>query len=348
MQADGQIGWLRLACIGGLLVGCFTILRPFVAPLIWATVLAVSCWPGFRRLRGLLGERAGLAAWVFALAGMAVLLLPLVAAGLSAARHAPDLLAGIERVRHDGLPRLPEALTGLPVVGGRLAQFWAELSGEGTAVLSRYGSEIRLGVGWLAVRAGSFTLTLVQFALAIILAALCLARAERAQAILGAIERRIGGSESGEMMALAARTIRAVSIGVVGGAFVEGVLSAVGLAIAGVPGSALLGVATFASGILQLGPGVVFLPVAAWVWWHDGWPWALFVLAWHLALVVPVAMFGGPGLMSNDTGLPMVLVLFGVLGGMLAFGFIGIFLGPTVLAVSYTLALRWLGLGARA
>lgn len=133
-----------------------------------------------------------------------------------------------------------------------------------------------------------------------------------------------------------------MSFGVVGTSLVEGVLSAISFAIAGQRGAILLGCATFLICLLQAGPGFVFLPAAAWMWWRGEHGWAIFVLAWHLVLVLPVEVLGRPYFISRDTGLPMLLIFVGVLGGVIAFGFIGIFVGATVLAVSYRLLLRWL------
>lgn len=167
-------------------------------------------------------------------------------------------------------------------------------------------------------------------------------RADRACTLLRAFAVRIGGPAASDLLPLAEHTIRAVSFGVVGTSLVEGVLSAISFAIAGQRGAILLGCATFLICLLQAGPGFVFLPAAAWMWWRGEHGWAIFVLAWHLVLVLPVEVLGRPYFISRDTGLPMLLIFVGVLGGVIAFGFIGIFVGATVLAVSYRLLLRWL------
>jgi predicted PurR-regulated permease PerM len=332
----------HLLTVAALAVACFTIARPFLTAATWAVILATTVWPGFVWLRRALGGRRRLASAVVFVAGIVVLVLPLVLAGTSAARRAPAVMVGIEYVERNGVPGPPGAVLHLPLVGPRLYAAWASLSEQGSAVLAEYRAEINGAIRWLLRRAGSLGLTVLQFALAILVAALFLARAERATALLRLLAARIGGQEALDLLPLAEHTIRAVSLGVVGTSLVEGVVSAAGFAVAGQRGAVLLGGATFLLCLVQAGPGFVFLPAAAWMWWRGDAGWALFVLAWHAALVLPVEVFGKSYFISRGTGMPMLLIFVGVVGGLLAFGFIGVFVGATVLAVSYAMLRRWL------
>jgi predicted PurR-regulated permease PerM len=328
--------------ITALVAVCFVVTKPFLSAATWAVILAVSAWPGFVRLGPVLRDRRRLTAALFAVAGIIVLILPLVLAGMSVARRAPAVMQLIDNVGQNGLPGPPDALARVPFVGSRLHDFWAGVSEQGSEVLAQYREDITAAARWLLRRAGSFGLTVLQFALAIVIAALLLARADRAIGLLRAFAFRVGGPEALDLVPLAEHTIRAVALGVVGTSLLEGVLSAVGFAIAGERGTILLGCATFVICLLQAGPGFVFLPAAAWMWWRGETGWAVFILAWHLALVLPVEIFGRPFFISRGTGLPLLLIFIGVVGGLIAFGFIGVFVGPTVLAVSYAMLLRWL------
>ncbi len=333
--------WRTLA-VAALGAACFVIAEPFLSTVAWATILAVSAEPSFARLNLMLRSRRRLTGVIFATAGIVVLILPLVLAGMSAARRAPVVMQAIDYVEQNGVPGPPNAVARVPLVGPRLHDFWAETADQGNEVLAQYRGEINATARWLLRRAGSFGLTVLQFALAIIIAALLLVRADRATALLRAFAVRIGGLEALDLLPLAEHTIRAVSLGVVGTALAEGVLSAIGFTIAGNRYAILLGGATFVICLLQAGPGFVFLPVAGWMWWRGDTGWVLFVLAWHAALVLPIEVFGRPFFISRDTGLPLLLIFVGVLGGLLAFGFVGVFVGPTVLAVSHAMLLRWL------
>jgi predicted PurR-regulated permease PerM len=336
-----QQAW-GLLIIAVLVAACFVVAEPFLSAVAWAVILAVSAWPGFVRLSLALDSRRRLTATLFAVAGIVILILPLVLAGMSVARRAPAVMQAIDEVGQNGVPGPPDALARVPLVGPWLYDLWASVSEQGSEVLAQYRADITAAARWLLRRAGSFGLTVLQFALAIVIAALLLVRAERVVALLRAFAVRVGGPEALDLLPLAEHTIRAVSLGVVGTSLVEGVLSGIGFAIAGVGYAVLLGGATFLICLLQAGPGFVFLPAAAWIWWRGETGWALFILAWHLALVLPVEMFGKPYFISRGTGLPMLVIFVGVVGGLLAFGFIGVFVGPTVLAVSYAMLLRWL------
>lgn len=333
---------LGVLVIAALIAACFLIAEPFLTALTWAIILTVAAWPSYVQLNHLLRNRRRLAAFIFVVIGIIILVAPLVLAGMSLAHRAPALLQWLEHVERNGLPGPPDAVAGWPVVGPRLHEAWAGVSAQGSEVLAEYQAEISAAARWLLLRAGSFGLTVLQFALAIVIAGLLLVKAGRANALLRALVARIGGAEALDMLPVAEHTIRAVSFGVVGTSLAEGVLSAIGFTIAGERGAVLLGCATFLVCLLQVGPGFVFLPAAAWMWWRGAAGWAVFVLAWHLALVLPVEVLGRPFFISRDTGLPLLLIFVGVLGGVLAFGFIGIFVGATVLAVSYRLLLRWL------
>lgn len=332
----------RLPTVMGLAVACFVIAEPFLSAVTWAAILAVSAWPSFARLSTALGGRRRLTGAIFVAAGIVILILPLVVAGMSAARRAPAVMQAIEYVEQNGIPGPSEAIARLPLVGSRLYDLWSGVSQQGSEVLAQYRAEINAAVRWLLRGAGSFGLTVLQFTLAIVIAGMFLVKADGALALLRRFAVRVGGQEALDLLPLAEHTVRAVSLGVVGTALAEGALSAVGFAIAGERGAILFGCATFMICLLQIGPGLVFLPAAAWMWWRGDPGWAAFVLAWHLVLVLPVEMFGRPVLISRSTGLPMLLIFVGVLGGLLAFGFIGIFVGATVLAVSYKVLLHWL------
>lgn len=334
--------WPTLA-VAALVTACVAVAWPFLSTAAWAVILAVTAWPAFARLDRALGGRPRLAGFLFAVAGVVVLIVPLVLAGMSAARRAPAAVQAVDYVVQNGVPKPPEAVARLPLVGPRLHDAWESVSEQGDEVLTEYRSEISAAARWLLGRAGSFGLAVLQFALALVIAALLLARADRVLGLLRAFAARVGGAEALDLLPLAERTIRAVSLGVVGTALAEGALSWAGFAITGEGYAALLGGATALACLLQGGPGLVFLPAAAWLWSRGESGWAGFILAWHVALVLPVEVFGKPYFVSRGAGLPLALIFVGVVGGLLAFGFLGVFVGPTVLAVSYAALLYWLG-----
>lgn len=201
----------RVLAIAALIAACFVIAQPFLTAVTWAIILPVSAWPGFARLSLALGNRRRVAAAVFVAAG--ILILPLVLAGMSAARRAPAVMQAIEHVEQNGVPGPSDAVSRLPLVGPQLDNLWGRVSEQGSEALAQYRAEINAAARWLLLRAGSFGLTLLQFALANLIAALLLVRADRACALLRAFAVRIGGPAASDLLPLAEHTIRAVSCG---------------------------------------------------------------------------------------------------------------------------------------
>ena len=293
----------------------------------------------------MLGGRRGLAAFAVSFAFMAVFLLPMVAAVMSAADHASSVLHWIDTVEAHGLPGPPPDVVGWPLVGPHLHDAWARLSTEGGEAFARNQTEIRTAVEWLLTQGGSLGLGLLQFALAIVITGLFLSNASPAVGLARSFAENVGGAEALQLLPLAARTIRAVSFGIVGTALAEAVLATIGYALAGVPMAVLLGFVTFLSCMLQIGPLLIALPTAIWLWSTGEVGWAIFVALWNVLMVNSIDNFAKPYFVSKGTHLPISLVFAGVLGGMIAWGFVGTFLGATILAVGYTLLLSWLGKG---
>ena len=152
---------------------------------------------------------------------------------------------------------------------------------------------------------------------------------------------RIGGERARDLLKLAGSTVKGVVNGILGTALAQGVLAGIGFLIAGVPGALFLGLATFFLSVVPVGPPLLWLPAAAWLYFQGQVGWAIFMLVWGAAVISSVDNFLKPYLISQGASLPFILVLLGVLGGLVAFGFVGVFLGPTLLAVGYSLAREW-------
>ena len=219
-----------LVVIAGLVLACLKITAPFVASTLWAIILAVSVWPLFAAMTRMLGGRRGLAAFAVSFAFMAVFLLPMVAAVMSAADHASSVLHWIGTVEAHGLPGPPPDVAGWPLVGPHLHDAWARLSTEGGEAFARNQAEIRTAVEWLLTQGGSLGLGLLEFALAIVITGLFLSNASPAVRLARSFAEKVGGAEALQLLPLAARTIRAVSFGIVGTALVEAVLATIGYA----------------------------------------------------------------------------------------------------------------------
>jgi predicted PurR-regulated permease PerM len=334
---------LSVLFIGGLIAGSLWVLSPFLAAFIWATMIVVATWPLMRRVEALCGGRRAPAVMVMTLGLLAILIVPLGVAFQAIFEHAGDLVALAGRLPTLPVPAAPEWLVQVPIVGERLQEAWSRLAGEGVTDLMVHIQPFARAAGaWLAQRAGGFALVLVQFVLIVILSAVLYSGGESWAGWMRRFGQRLAGEQGERMVVLAGQAIRGVALGVVVTALVQSALGGIGLAIAGVPFAAVLTAIMFALCIAQLGPILVLLSATAWAYYSLGTGWGTFLLVWSLVVGL-MDNFLRPVLIRRGADLPLLLIFAGVIGGLVAFGIVGIFVGPVLLAVAYTLLDDWVG-----
>ena len=324
-----------------LLWGSFQITLPFAAAIVWGVMISVSIWPLHQRLSHLLHGRVKLSAILLSVTLAAVLVVPVAGLLGSLTDGVQMLLAKTESGDKVQLPPAPAFLAKLPLVGEKLQQTWTEAAGNVEGTLTKLQPSLTSAVKWLIGRMLDMGLALLQFLLAIAITAPMLIGAPRGTQMLHNLAQRLAPQRGAALVDLAARCIRSVSLGVIGTALLQGALMAIGLAVAGVPGLVLLGFVSFLLALLQIGVFPVWLLAAAWLGNSDHGGMAAFIVVWGIAAGL-VDNVTKPYFISHGTGLPLTLIFLGVLGGMIAWGFVGIFIGPTVLAVTYTLMQGWL------
>ncbi len=334
----------KLAAVFALIVligGSLLVLAPFATALVWGAILAYSSWYPYSVLSRWLGNRRGLAALVCVLIAAIIVLGPFVYAGASFSAHLDELTGLVNRYAERGFPQLPEWLSSLPYVGPQLQSSYDKIIHADSEMVANLRKLIA-PVGHALLGAGlSIGGGLGQLALSIILAFFFYTGGELAVEWLRGGMRRVAGERADHLMALAGGTIKGVVYGVLGTAFVQAVLAAIGFWIAGVPGAAILGFITFFLSVVPMGPPLIWIPAALWLYHGGETGWAIFMVVWGAVVVGMADNVIKPLLISKGTGLPLIWIMMGVLGGALAFGFLGVFLGPTVLAVAYALLRDW-------
>ena len=334
---------LSVLFIGGLIGGSLWILSPFLGAFIWATMIVVATWPMLRRVERLLGEHRAPAVAVMSLGLLAILIMPLGIALQAVLGHVDELVALVERLPATQLPAAPEWLDRIPVAGERVQAAWNQVADEGLAeAMAQAQPYIKTGAAWLAKQAGSFAVLLVQFVLIVILTAVLYAGGESWAAWTRGFARRLAGEQGDRMVVLAGQAIRSVALGVVVTALVQSILGGVGLIITGVPFAGVLTAVMFALCIAQLGPFIVLIGATIWAYTTLGTGWGTFMLVWTM-VVGTLDNFLRPVLIRRGADLPLLLIFAGVIGGLIGFGVVGIFVGPVVLAVAYTLLDDWVG-----
>jgi predicted PurR-regulated permease PerM len=331
---------LRFSGAAVVLVGIFLVLQPFLPAMVFAGVLAIATWPLFERLRRAVGGNATLAASLMLLAIVVLVIIPIALLAGAAADNIPLATATAKRWAQDGV-HAPDLLKSIPLLGERLhAQIEALLGDRAKlAALLEQAAEPAYKVTVAVVRVlgdGILQLALVAF-----IVFFYYRDGERIVAILKRATERLSGRLSGEMLMIITGTTRSVFVGIVGTAAAQAVVALIGFLIAGVPGAFLLGVGTFVLSVVPMGPVVLWGGAAAWLYAQGEAGWAIFMLAWGLLVISSIDNFLKPLLIARGSTLSLGMIFLGVFGGVLAFGFIGVILGPVLLALGVALGHAW-------
>ncbi len=329
--------------IGVLLAASLWILRPFLGPAIWATMVVVATWPLMQRLEKLLWRKRALAVTAMCLLLLLLFVVPMTMAIVTIVGNADRLVAWAQLASTYKLPDLPPAwLAQLPMVGETVVRLWRDAADLGlrdlAPRLSPYAGNL---TRWFVAEVGSVGLLLLQFLLTVVIAAVMYGSGEEAAHLVRRFAMRLGGVRGSAAVDLAEGAIRGVALGVGVTALVQALLGGVGMAMAGVPFAGLATAVMFMLCIAQLGPLPVLLAAAGWAFYSGANGWGVFLVIWGL-LVGTLDNFLRPVLIKMGADLPLLLIFSGVIGGMFAFGLVGIFVGPVVLAVAWALMESWM------
>lgn len=339
---------LAVLFIAILIAACFWILKPFLSAIIWATMIVIATWPLMTSIQARLGNRRGLAVLAMTLLLLCILIVPLTLAITAVVDKAQELVANNQAVTAFRIPPPPAWLATLPLAGARAAERWQEFASlDQRALAERLAPYAKQVIGWFLVQAGSVGMVLVHCFMTVIIAAVLYARGEVAADGVRRFVRRIAGQSGEEAALLAARAVRGVAIGIVGTALVQSLLGGIGLVIAGVPALAVLTAVIFLLCAAQIGPVPVLVPASIWLFLTGQTSLGIFMVIWTI-IVSTLDNFIRPILIRKGADLPLVLIFAGVIGGLLSFGMIGLFVGPVTLAVTYTLLKEWVVAGEKA
>jgi predicted PurR-regulated permease PerM len=332
---------LAILIIGGLIVASVWILRPFLAAIVWSTMIVVATWPVLRALQSRLWGKRWLATTIMTAALLLVFVIPFSAAIGTIVTNADIIVDWANRLSDVKLPPPPEFVEKIPLVGVKTATLWREYSDKGSEELVEIVKPYAVRVtSWFVSEVGNFGLVSIQFLLTVVISAILYMTGEDTARWMRRFGRRLAGERGDHVVRLAGQAIRGVALGVVVTAVVQSVLGGIGLAIAGVPFAAVLTAVMFMLALAQIGPLPVLLGGLAWLWWQDNTGWFVALLIWTIA-VGSLDNILRPILIKKGADLPLLLIFAGVIGGLFAFGLLGLFVGPVLLAVAYTLLDAW-------
>ena len=324
-----------------VLVGCFIILRPFLTAIVWAAILTFSTWPVYARLKEYVGGRRTLAASIMTVTIAILLVAPFVIVVGALADNSVLVVTAARRVLDQGLPDPPLWLSQLPLVGESMNEYWRSFVHDGRALVEEARKfipilrDVSLAVG------EALGVGLVQLGLSVFLAFFLFREGEAVAAQLRGVGSRLAGERAQRMFEVAGGTVISVVYGIIGTALAQGLLAGIGLALAGVPAAPLLGLAVFFLSIVPVGPPLVWVSATVWLLMNDSVGWGIFMGLWGFFVISGVDNIIKPWLISRGSRLPFATVLLGVAGGALSFGFIGVFIGPTLLAVGTRMLREW-------
>jgi predicted PurR-regulated permease PerM len=331
---------LAVAALSGLAIATYVVLRPFLGATIWASTIVVATWPLLLTLEKRFGGRRWVAVLILTTASLLLLIVPLLLAISTIVENAGLVTTWFAQLGTDGLPSLPSWVGKMPF-GDRVIDWWAQVSATGRAgILAQLQPHAQDAGEWVLARLGSVGSALVQFLLTVAITAILYFKGESAAAQMKALGARLAGPRGRDSVVLAGNAIRGVALAIVVTALVQAVLGGLGLALAGLPFVSVLTALMFLFCLAQVGPLVVLLPAVGWMYFNGSGVAATVLLVWSLVVGLSDNVLR-PLLMKRGANLPMLLTFVGVMGGLIAMGMLGIFVGPVVLAVTYTLLESW-------
>ncbi|HEY6599455.1 MAG TPA: AI-2E family transporter [Pseudomonadales bacterium] len=324
-----------------LLVGwCFVIVRPFIGIIGWAIVMSVALYPTFDRLRALIGGRTKSAAALVTVIFLLVFIVPALVLSETLVSGVRMLAANLQN-GSISIPMPSESVRGWPVIGDRVAEFWTLAATNLDELAAQFQSEIADVGRWLLSRAASTGLGLLEFVVAVILSGFLLGTAKTSGELGHRIAIRVVGPNGRRFAELAVATTRSVARGVLGVALIQSTLAGLGMLVVGIPGAGLWAVIALMLCIVQLGPGLVLIPAAIYVFSTESTTTAVIFIAW-CAFVMLIDNVIKPMLLGRGVDVPMVVVVLGAIGGLLSMGIIGLFVGAIVLVLGYSALVTWL------
>jgi predicted PurR-regulated permease PerM len=326
-----------------LLFSLYRVLSVFFGVFTYAIIFAVSFYSLFEDFVKLLKHKRSLAAFIYALVLILIIAMPfyyIISALTDYAHQAQHWMAD---AKINGVPALPAWIAGLPVIGEKITPFWNDLQANPSATITAYEPQIKAFLQRMISGGAGLIGATLEFIVGIIISAIFLASGSKMLNPVYAIMGKIAGENNGPALVNATgRAVKGVAVGVMGTAFVAALAAWIGFAIAGISFAVGLAALTFFLVVIQVGPVLVFVPAAIWLFMTGQTGMGVFISIYTLAVMIPIDNILKPVLIAKSGKLPVLVLFLGVIGGMVAWGFTGMFKGAIILAVFYTIIQSWL------
>ena len=331
---------IRIGILIALVIWCFDILRPFIYPIIWGIIIAAATHGVHQKLQSILGGRDKLAATLITLIMLAVLIVPVavlaesMAGGIQAL--ADEVQAGTMKI-----PPPPETIKTWPLVGEQLDALWQRASKNIAAVAKQFAPQLKIIGGWLLSVAAGAGIGILQFIFAIIISGILLATSKGSSGALKTFATRLAGKKGVEFVAIAGKTVNGVTRGILGVALIQSILAGIAFLVVGIPGAGLWAFIAMILAVIQIGILPVTLPAIIYVFSVAEPVTAVLFTIWMVVISVMDNVIK-PLLMGKGAAVPIPIIFLGAIGGFIAAGIIGLFIGAIILSIGYTLYLMWI------
>ena len=342
MSIEGRfLQFVQLAAMGIVVVGCYEVLHPFIPSILFAVVVCLSTWPFYLHLRNALGIKSAPAAVLMVLLMVLLVIGPSALLALSLAHNVVSMLDAAKALLEYGPIEPPEWLRKTPLFGARLDLYWQQLASGGEEAVALAKEMIEPTRKFLLGTGNAIGQSLLQMVFAAFIGFFFYRDGDSLIQTLRDGLTKLAGDVSEELMTTIHRTVVGVVHGIFGTALAQAIVALIGFLIAGVPGAFLLAATTFFLALIPIGPPLVWGGASIWLFYQGSSGWAIFMVLWGVFVVSTIDNFVKPYLISRGSHLSLLLIVLGIFGGIVSFGFIGIFIGPPILAVGVTLIRLW-------
>jgi predicted PurR-regulated permease PerM len=333
---------IQIALIALLSLLCFKIAQPFLAPIVWAGIIAIGIYPIYLVLKNKSGLSAGWSATIISLIMIAILILPSVLISSALLDNAKSLSELIEKDKLSiSLP--PEGIAEIPLVGEKISDAWTKASQDPKAVFGKYKSEVTAAVKWFMSLAAGMSLNILLFIFSIIIAGVFLTSADGVKNAFIVILNRVAGERGKDLTDLSLATVKSVVTGILGIALIQSLLAGMGFVAVGIPGAGVLAFICLIMAIVQIDILLLLIPISIYVFSDADSSTAIAIafLVWNIAVGLLNNVLK-PILLAKGVDAPMAIIFVGAIGGMIFTGIIGLFLGAVLMVLGYTLFIAWL------
>jgi predicted PurR-regulated permease PerM len=326
-----------IALIGAILIGCGVVLKPFTLAILWAAILCFATWPIYELMLKWLRGRSNLAAGLMTVILLLVIFMPFLIVGLTFTDSIQTAMEWVNSHRHTSFPPPPAWAGKIPVVGAKITAYWSKLAANAEPAINFLKPWIQKAGLWLLQHSFAFAQGVLQLAMSVLIAFFLYRDGVGIVAQLREGFRRISGDYAQHLMDVTKATVQSVVYGIIGTAVFQSVIAGIGFAIAGVPFPVLLALSTFFLSFIPGGPVVIWLGASIWLFSAGHTGWGIFMVVYGAIIISSMDNIVRTYIISRGSKLSFIVMFIGILGGIATFGLIGIFLGPTLLTVGYSL-----------